>query len=306
MAIKTVTVFGATGVQGQAQVRALSKKGFAVRAVNRSIPDGLWSEHTNVTPIAADYDDPASLEHSLDGSQAVFFQAPALGDNAQLLVQCANLVRAIDASDVELTVVNSSMWAPDAPCGEIIYDGVLAMEEVFAKSGLPVIIFRPTLYMDNLLGDWIKGSIVNDALYYYPHKEGMLADWIALDDVAQYMIAALDRPDLAGRRFQIGGPETLTTLQMLETIGTQLGKPIAHKFMTPREFGEFFWDFYGVTSGLDRPTYVAGWDSFYSFNNDAPQRPFQLASDDAQNEFNVERVAMAEWASKQDWSVTSP
>lgn len=301
MAIRKVVVFGATGFQGRAQLLELLRQGYEVRAVARN-PGALSDkEFEGVECVAADYDNPQSLARALDGCDAVFFQAPALGDNARLLRQCAALVEAIRTSPVQLTVVNSSMWAPNEPCGEIIYDGVLAMEEVFTRSGLPVIIFRPTLFMNNLLGDWVRSSIVDQAMYYYPHKADLASDWISLEDVARFMVTALDHPELAGRKLRIGGPERLTTLQMLAIMSEVLGHDIQYKFMTPVEFGAFFWDYYGAGSGLDRDTYIAGWDSFYTFNNDAPQRPFQADSSEALAVLPVERVTLRDWAMKKKW-----
>lgn len=301
MAIKTVLVFGATGFQGRAQLLALVRQGYAVKAVSRDPSAFSDPRYAAIEKVSADYDNAASLRAALHDVDAIFFQAPALGDNARLLKQCATLTEAIKASSVQLTVINSSMWAPDVPCGEIIYDGVLAMENVFVASGIPVIFFRPTLFMNNLLGDWVRSAIVKDRLYRYPHKADMGADWIALEDVANFMVSALERPNLAGNKYRIGGPQRLTTLQMLEIISGPIGHTIRHEYLTPRDFGEYFWHFFGATSGLDKASYVAGWDSFYTFNNDAPQKPFEADSSEALAAFPVERMTLADWAQTQSW-----
>lgn len=298
-----VIVFGATGAQGRAQVLELLRQGHEVRAVSRNPQAFAETDFAGVERVAADYDDISSLERALRGVDALFFQAPALGDNARLLKQCERLVKAAGAAGLQRVVVNSSMWAPDEPCGERVYDGVLAMEQVFKRGEMPLMVFRPTLYMNNLLGDWIRPVIVAEGVYRYAHKPNMKADWICLEDVAKFMVAALHRPDLIGRKIRIGGPERLTTLQMLEVLSEVIGRPIRHEYITPRDFGEMFWSFYGATSGLDRATYVAGWESFYTFNNDAPQRPFEADVKAALDLIPVQLTTLKAWASAQQWCV---
>src|SRR3546814_3817103 len=99
------------------------------------------------------------------------------------------------------------MWAPDEPCGEPGYDGVLALEDHFVSHGTPTVIFRPVLFMDNLQTLFAKPALVSEGVYRYCHRPSLMATWISLADVAKFMVAAIDRPDLIGERFLIGGPE---------------------------------------------------------------------------------------------------
>lgn len=69
--------------------------------------------------------------------------------------------------------------------------------------------------MDNTLTKWARNDIIENDEFAYPHKEGLQANWICLDDVAKFMIASLERDDLIGRAMVIGGPEVLTPKELL-------------------------------------------------------------------------------------------
>ncbi len=302
MSMTNVLVFGSTGAQGIPQVRELCRAGIAVRAVSRR-PDAFSAlEFADVVAVAADYSDRDALATALTDVDAVFFQAPVLGDRDRLLGEAQNVANAARRAAVRLVIVNSSMWSPgDAPCGDPIYDRVASMENIFLESGVPCIVFQPTLFMDNLQGDWVRTQIAN-GMYSYCHKPQLQADWISLGDVAKYMVAALDRPDLVGRKIRLGGPERLTTLEVLAILSETVGTKVELDYLTPRQFGEGFWQAFGNTSGLDRETFIDNVESFYTFNNDAPQRPFEMDSSVTRELLPMELSDLRTWASTQNWS----
>jgi uncharacterized protein YbjT (DUF2867 family) len=300
MDIKTIIVFGATGFQGRPQVREALREGYKVKAVSRE-PKQLEQEvELGAEVVQADYKDPASLDAALKGVDAILFQAPSMGDVARLARQCENLAAAADRARIKLMVLNSSMWAPDEPIGQVTFDGVLGMEELFRSHSFPVINFRPTLFMNNLLGEWIKPQI-NQGLYRYAHKTNLESDWICLEDVAKFMVAALKRPDLVGRKIHIGGPQRLRTSDVIEIISDVTGRPLKYEYLTPRQFGEHFYDLWGLSTGLGREDFVHSFDTFYTFNNEAPQKPFQADVKAALELIPIELTDMRSWAKRQNW-----
>lgn len=310
MDIKNVIVFGATGVQGKPQVLEALRQGYTVKAVSRN-PDAFSGpEFKGVVATRADYDDPASLEVALEGVDAVLLQMPAMGNIQRLLSQCANLVAAIKKSNVRLLVFNSSMWAPDEPCGDPAFDGVLQTEEALRGHGFPVIVFRPTVFMNNLHEPIMRYMFVNEGVYRYPHKADLASDWICLEDVAKFMVAALKRPDLIDRKIHIGGPERLTTLQAIDILSDTIGKPIRYESITPRQLGEKLYEMAtsgqgvlgGDLSGVPREAFVGYFDHFYTFINEAPQKPFQANVKAVLELIPVPLTDMRTWARSLDWS----
>lgn len=302
MAIEKVIVFGATGMQGRQQPRELLKHGYKVRVVSRKLEllDGPDFEGTE--KVIADYDDPASIDAAVQGMDAIFYQAQSMGDVERCNRQTETVRKAAEKAGVQLIIVNSSMWAPDEPCGQYNFDGVLSMEETMRAGPIPVIVFRPTLFMSNLHGDWVKDNL-RKGLYRYCHKPDLASDWICLEDVAQFMVAALKKPELAGRKIGIGGPDRLTTLQVVDLVGEAMGKKLRFEHVTPRQFGEEFWNLWGDKMGISHEAFVDGFDSFYTMNNEDPRKPFQADVKAALELFpEVKLTTMRDWAARQDWS----
>jgi hypothetical protein len=197
------------------------------------------------------------------------------------------------------------MWAPDtASCGEPFYDHVRFIEDMFGASGLPVTIFRPVLFMDNLQTLFAKPSIIEEGVYRYCQRPGLLADWIAMDDVALFMTDALTRDDLIGRRFTIGGPERLAVEDVLSILTEAVGRPIRHEYLPARQFAEYLYGRYGEALG-PKEGFLNYLDSFYTFNNFSPQRPFEVDIGELRKTFDLELTTMREWALKQDWAADS-
>ena len=81
-----VTVFGASGRMGQAQVRQLLLSGYQVRAITRK--KGVFKDQ-NVTEVSADYNDPESLDNAIEGADAVFYNKPSFEQVTKMIDFCA-------------------------------------------------------------------------------------------------------------------------------------------------------------------------------------------------------------------------
>lgn len=310
---KKVTVFGASGVQGRMQVHELLAKGHTPRAVTRTASAYADPRYAGVEVVAADYENPASLDAALQGVDAVLGQPFSMGDEDMLVRQMNALSDALVRAGTPLFVFNTSMWAPRQPCGVRGYDVIMEMEQLFEARGLPVIFFEPTLFMNNLQGSWIKDQIARHGKFTYCHKPEMEADWICLEDVARYMVAALGRPDLIGRKIRIGGPDRLKAKDVIAILSEAVGRPVVHEYITPRDFAQGLWNLYkdmdgyeanggNLPRGKSEEQYVGDITRFYTFCNDSPLRPFLIDQDELERTIEVPRTSMREWALEQDWS----
>jgi uncharacterized protein YbjT (DUF2867 family) len=130
-----------------------------VRVVSRK-PELLGRpDFDGAEKMIADYEDPASIDAAIESVDAIFYQAQSMGDVERCNRQTETVRKAAEKAGVELIVVNSSMWAPDEPCGQYNFDGVLSMEEIMRAGPIPVVVFRPTLFMSNLHGDTIAWKL---------------------------------------------------------------------------------------------------------------------------------------------------
>lgn len=302
---QTVTVFGASGRQGLAQVRQLLVQGFNVRAVSRNPAQFNTQQNERLTGVSADYNDLKSLTQACDAADGVFFTHPMFEDAINVNEHIRRVGQAAKDGGVKHLVYNTSSWVPDKPCGQIAYDTNLERENIFAACGVPLTCIRPVLFMDNLLTDWVKPGLVEHGLYQYPHSPEMAAHWISLDDVAKFMIAAVTRDDLAGQRIVVGGPEALKPAQVASALAGALNKPITFDYITPRQFGERLYSLFGDVSPLDEDTYADAMDGFYTWINDNDGYTFKAEMESVLKKIPIELTSLEDWAKEQDWALRS-
>jgi len=297
--MKLVTVFGASGRMGQAQVRQLLLAGYKVRAITRK--KGIFKDE-NVTEVSADYNDTESLDNAIKESDAAFYNKPSFEQVTKMIDFCAAVGAAAARADIRL-IYQTAAYAPDDEIGQYNYDRVLATERALKQGGARTTIFRPVLFMDNTLTKWARNDIIENDEFAYPHKEGLQANWICLDDVAKFMIAALDRDDLIGRAIVIGGPEVLTPQRIADTLSGHLGRSIKPKTLTPREFAIRMADIFEGVSDIGREDYIAAMQGFYEYNNDNKDNlnPFKVDMKDVLEEIPIKLTSFSEWVKQQDW-----
>ncbi len=298
-----VSVIGATGRQGLAQIRQLVAAGYKVRALSRSADPDLGPTNADIETRQIDLYDPSSYVPALEGSDAVFYTHPlqAREDRATLV---GGVGKAATHVGAKRFIWNTSSWIPDKPGDAHTYVGNTAGINELWRSGVPATVFGSVLFMDNLLTNWARPFIVHESRYVYPHKADLEANWISLDDVGKIMVAALDRPDLEGAWMNIGGPQRLRPPEVAATLSDVFGRTIKYDPCTPEEFGDLLVAALGDSMKPEmRVPYAAGIAAFYHYNNTAPTEPFRVNTDYMQERLpEIEFETLAEWAKRQDWS----
>ncbi len=302
-----ITVVGASGRQGMAQVRQALKAGYDVRAISRQEDpfggakiEGV--ERVEVRPM--DLYDPATYPAAFEGTDYIFYTHPlqAREDRADTI---GVVGKAAAEAGVKRLVWNTSSWIPDKPGDPHTYGNNTAGINALWRSGCPGTVFGSVLFMDNLLTNWARPFIMNEDRYVYPHEPHLECNWISLDDVAKFMLAAIKRPDLEGAWLNIGGPKRMRGPQVAETLSKVLEKEVKYDPCTPAEFGELL-----VKAGGDdvpeeaRADMAAGIAAFYEYNNTAPTKPFEVDMDNVMERFpelEGELQDMEEWAADQEW-----
>lgn len=303
MAEGVVTVFGASGRQGLAQIVRLKEAGLKVRAIARDPRPYTRPFFEGCEVMAADYRDPASLDRACAGADYVFLTMPAFAGAMGGMNNAVAVGEAAKKAGVKRLVMNTSAFVPEKPVGNPNYDAQLERANRLEATGVPYTLFAPVLFMDNLLTHWAKPYIVKDGVYVYPHKPDLEANWISLDDVARFMIASLDRPDLLRQRIVLGGPETLKPADVAAALSAGLGKPIRYQMLPVRAFGEIMWNIFHDVSDMSHEAYVERLTAFYTFNNDAPLKPFKVDMQKLHNLIPMKLQTMKEWSAKQDWTI---
>lgn len=292
-----VTVFGASGVQGAAQVKALIKAGHHPVAVSRN-PKPLEINGQNVETIAADFSDTEALDGAVRNSDAIFLNLPSTSfQPAEATIAAAKAVgeAAKKTSSVKLIVFNTSMPVPDESKNIEAQDHRRIMRDLLRDMGLPVISIQPVCFLDNLLEGWAWPPIRDRSTLVYCHKPTLDVSWISLDNLAKIMIACISRPDLAGRNFAVGGPETVRLPQLAEKLSKGWNKEIKHEFQTVEDFCEKIGAAMRERSGIDADVLVEQMYRAYRWYNDAPEEPFKIDMGPVLKELPAELVGIEEW-----------
>jgi len=206
-----IVVTGATGNVGRALVRTLVEAGQPVTAVARRI--GPADVPTGVRAVAADLDDPASLEPALDRQQALFLLVAGQSPDGVL-------ARA-EAAGVRRVVLLSSQGVGTRPGGA--YAHAESFEQAVAASGLDYTILRSGGLASNTLA-WAE-SIRTSRVAAAPFGDVGIP-FVDPDDVAAVAAAVLTGEGHSGATYVLTGPEPSTPRARAAAVAAAIGEPV--------------------------------------------------------------------------------
>jgi len=169
----------------------------------------------------ADFDEPASLDAAFKGvDRLLIVSTDSVVEPGRRLRQQKAAVAAAARARVGHAIYTSM---PNPEPGSLIpfAPDHFETEQALKKSGLPHTILRVSWYAENLLRS--LPSILSTGKWRSAAGDGRVAN-IARDDVARAAAAALIKAP--GGRFDLTGPELLTTRQIAAIIADVFGKKI--------------------------------------------------------------------------------
>jgi uncharacterized protein YbjT (DUF2867 family) len=283
-----------------AQVRALARAGFDPVAVSRE-PHDLEVDNRPIETLAADYRDLGSLAAASSGSDAVFLNMPSTSfQAAEPLIEAVGAIAkaAAGSPSTKILIFNTSLPISETTRGFAAQDARYEMRERLFASGVPTVSIQPVVFLDNLMG-WGWAPIAARNTVVYPHKETLDVSWICHDDVASLMIAAMERPHLAGRSFAVGGPETVRLPELTEKLARAWDRPLTYESQSIDEFCELMLRVSGSKSSLDPAWLMAELKRIYTWYNSSEERPFRVDMAPVLQELPVELTPIETWAKRQ-------
>jgi uncharacterized protein YbjT (DUF2867 family) len=283
-----VLSYGATGSQGQPVAEQLLAKGHEVNVVVRhpERAEGLKAKGAKV--FQGDLGNPESLKAAHEGVGAVFLMLPFSG-GGNPVEYAHNAINTAKNAGVKFIVFNVSGQTPEQPTGMPMMDYRIAVEAALQGSGIPNVILRPTAYMENLLGPWTLPGIKAKDEVAYPVSSHRPLSWVAAEDVAKLAVAALERPELAGSVFKVGGPEALTGERIAESFSNALGRNISYRAISPREFGDMMGKIMGPEAG-------EGTTKAYEMSEAAPLDAMKIDMTEVLAKLPVQLTTLEGWA----------
>ncbi|KAI1321280.1 hypothetical protein F5Y16DRAFT_413786 [Xylariaceae sp. FL0255] len=166
---------------------------------------------------------------------------------------------AIAEPSVKLDVFNTTMPVPD--------EG----PEIHSQDDRRYIQDKVLRGIDNLLEGWAYPAIRDRVTVVYCHKPTLDVSWICHDD-----IAAMQRPEPAGRNFPVGGPETV-------------------RLLTIDDFCDKIQVVMKERSNIDAKPLIEQMHKAYTFYNESPDEPFKVDMGPVLKELPCQLATIEEW-----------
>lgn len=211
---RRVLVIGATGMLGRPVVRRLIKEGFVIRAVVRDVIRARAVLPEKCQLVRGDVRDTASLESAMHGIDAVYTNlanpySPREPfdpdrDGTPLIIEAAK------RAGVNRFIRISAMGAPDAAQEWWLIDRKTMTDELALCSGLACTVLRPTWLMESL------PLLKMGRLMFRVRTPDRPLWWLAGDDYARGVAAALRSDRAIGRAYDMQGPQGLSFDQAID------------------------------------------------------------------------------------------
>ena len=226
----TVLVAGATGFLGSEICRQLIAEKKKVKALVRNTSNQDKVAHLQelgVEITTGDLKDMQSLEDALVGVSEVISTVSSTTSR-----QDGDTIRTVD-DEGQHNLINASKAAGvrhfiyvsfcDMPGRFPLQTAKRKVEKNLAESGMDYTILQPTYFMEVWLSPALgfDYSVAKATIYGEGNNK---ISWIAIKDVASFAVAALDNPAAKNFRIELGGPEALSPLEVVNIFETAKAK----------------------------------------------------------------------------------
>jgi uncharacterized protein YbjT (DUF2867 family) len=216
-----ILVIGGRSKIGSALLGELSGRGERVRVLVRpgEPADGLAGA-AEIVP--GDLADEGSLVTAMAGIEKVFLLSSPHRD---AVTWHRNAIDAARRTQVRL-LVRSSIIGADADSPADFISAHTASDRYLADSGLPYVIIRPNLFLQNIPESTIP-SIDPSGAFYVNAGQAKIS-MVDTRDVAAVAAVTLTEPGHTGARYEVTGPEALSYADVAAKLTSVLGRPVTY------------------------------------------------------------------------------
>jgi NADH dehydrogenase len=222
-----VLIIGATGRLGGTVARRLVAQGTPVRALAR---DPSRVRIPGVEAVRGDLLDAPSLRAAMEGVTQVFTSANSFmgkGASSPTRVDLAgyqNVVAAARDSGVS-RLVHISAYGLTADTPVDYFRVKFQIDQAIMAGGVPWVLLRASAFMD-IWVDVLAGGVAKNGTATVFGDGTKVSNYIAIEDVADYVVRVLARPEIRNEVIDLGGPSTLSDLAFAELVGRHAGRAV--------------------------------------------------------------------------------
>ena len=232
IAPKLVTVFGGSGFIGRHLVQRLAAQGHLIRVATRNPEEALYlkvmGRVAQIVPISADIANEASVARAVAGADWVVNLVGILAPGGRasfdrVHAQGPGIVAAASAAAgvqrlVHVSALGASDHSPSA-YGRSKARGEASVRSAFAGATIlrPSVVFGPEDNFFNMFAGLMRFTPVLPVLktQFQP---------VYVGDVADAIVASLERDDAVGATYELGGPEVASGRRIMELLLKYTGR----------------------------------------------------------------------------------
>jgi len=216
-----ILVIGGRSKIGAALIADLLGRGQRVRALVRA-GEPADSLPAAVEAASGDLADEGSLVMAMEGIEKVFLLSSPHPD---AVGWHRNAINAARRTQVRL-LVRSSILGADRESPADFISAHATCDRYLEDSGLPYVIVRPNLFLQNIPESTIP-SIDGSGTFYVNAGQARIS-MVDTRDVAAVAAAVLTEPGHAGARYDVTGPEALSYADVAAKLTSVLGRQVTY------------------------------------------------------------------------------
>lgn len=224
MTPQKILVTGATGYVGGRLVSRLSASGHRVRCMARRPSYLTGRVADDIEVVHGDVTEPITLDAALRGVDVAYYLVHALaasGDFESTELQGAeNFAAAAKKAGVKRIVYLGGLGSGGGDSSAHMRSRQ-AVGEILRESGVPTIEFRASIIIGagSLSFELIRSLVRRLPVMVVPRWVRVKAQPIAISDVLDYLVEAVEIPLPESRVYEIGGAEQLSYLDVMKRYG---------------------------------------------------------------------------------------
>ncbi|MBX7259050.1 MAG: SDR family oxidoreductase [Candidatus Hydrogenedentes bacterium] len=223
-----ILVTGATGYVGGRLVTRLEARGFQIRCMART-PERLRDRLPRSAKIVrGDVTEPTTLDEALCGIDTAFYLVHALASRGDFesteLAGARNFAAAAERAGVNRIIYLGGLGDTESPSSAHMRSRH-AVGQILRESGVPTLEFQASIIIGpgSLSFELIRSLVQRLPVMLVPRWVRVKAQPIAIDDVLEYLVQAIDLPMSKSTVYEIGGEEQLSYLDLMKRYGEIAG-----------------------------------------------------------------------------------